>query len=130
MTLFDVDDYREVWMSLKVGLIPPETTQIIHSHTILEGILRNLKIIEDHFYKITVLPYNHSSAIFFSQGSHHRGAGQVGQHRRRDLGQGYRPRKEPEDSQGLRPGPRPHCQRVRGGIRWVQDRCKRLREPS
>lgn len=68
-------------------------------------------------------------------GPHCRGAGEMGQHRRRNLGQGDpllltplsfppppggSPRKKPSYRQGLRPGPGPHRQWHRGRLRWIQ----------
>ena len=68
--------------------------------------------------------------IFSFTGPHHRGAGQVGQHRRRDLGEGDRAGAKQEDREGLRSGPGPHRERVRGGFWRVPDRGEWVREPA
>ena len=64
--------------------------------------------------------YNQSNPHLFT-GSHTGGSQQVAVNRRRDLGQDHRAGEEQESGQGLRPGSRPHSQRVGRWVRRVQD---------
>ena len=57
---------------------------------------------------------------FVFPGSHTGGSRQMGIDWWWDLGQGHRPREEPQGGQGLRPRPRPHSQRQPRRLRRIQ----------
>ena len=89
ITQDDDDCYQEARMSLNVQVINTSIIFPTVPHLVWSADLSNYNLL---------------------LGSHRRGPLQVGQHRRRDLGESDRGGEEPADSQGLRPSPSADCE--------------------